>query len=259
MVNVILERKISEIDKSDIEAIGLMGSYSRGEEKKYSDVDIVCILKKNANRKSTYIEIIEGKYVVTSYVTIEEMEECFTEPESATENMLGLQQVKVLYDPNKIFIKLRQRAIEFQWTEELQQKANKIVSKRLVGWIEEVHKALQGLISNDVGRMLNGLYGLTYGMFNIVRVQKGILLNGENSFYNRIVEYHGISSNLARLGEKAFGINQNKGIKERVVSGLLLFDEVTEELMKVLREEDKLAITLAKQEIRRELENRGYK
>lgn len=255
MINEILERKINEIDKTNIESMGLMGSYSRGEAKKYSDVDIVCILKKDAGKKSTLIEIIEDKYVVTSFTSIEEMEECFTEPEGATENILGLQQVKILYDPNNTFNNLRLRGMKFQWTKEMQRKADEIAGRWMVGLIEEVHKALQGLLSNDVGRMLNGLFGLTHGLFNVVRVQKGILLNGENSFYNRIVGHDGVDSRFAMFSEKAFGIGESSGIRERTAAGLLLFDEVSDELMNVMREEDKQAVILAKEEIHRELGN----
>lgn len=258
MINKIIEKKVDGIDKTDIEAIGLMGSYSRGEEKRFSDVDIVCILKGDVNKKSTFIEIIEGKYVVTSYVRLEEMERCFTEPESATEYILGLKQVKILYDTNGTFSNLKQRALNFKWTKELQLKANEIASRELVGWIEEVHKSIQGIISNDTGRMLNGIFGLTHGIFNVVRVQKGILLNGENTFYSKIIDYYGPNSRFAMLSEKAFGICPNSGIRERIVAGLLLFDLVTDDLMSVLRNEDKLPITLAKNEIRVELENMDY-
>jgi len=257
-IDALLARKVNEIDKSEVEAIGLMGSYSRGEAKLYSDVDLVCLLKQGLTEKEATIEIIEDTYVVTSYVTIAEMEECFTDPDSATVNILGLQQVKILYDLNETFENLRVRAYQFRWTEDLQAKANELVSKELVGWIEEVHKALQGFISDDVGRMLNGIFGLTYGIFTIVRKQKGILLNGENSFYTKIVGYYGFDSSFAKLAEKAWGIGATKSIKERVVAGLLLFDEVTDELMGVLREEDKPAVVLAKREIHVELKSRGY-
>lgn len=258
LIDKILNNKIQRIEKSDVEAIGLMGSYSRGEAETYSDVDIVCILKKDANEKQASIEIIDDKYVVTSYVTLANMDNCFIDVKKVTENILGLQQVKILYDPNYIFQDLKERALQFQWTKELQLQANQLVSEQLVGWLEEVHKALQGLLSNHVGKMLNGLFGLTYGMFHVVKVQKGILLNGENSFYSRIIECYGEESRFSKLSEKAFGISNNEGIQDRVVAGLFLFNEITEEFLDVLQEEDKRAIILVKQEIHKELAAKGY-
>lgn len=251
MIDRILRSKLSTLDKSEIEAIGLMGSYSIGDAKRYSDIDLVCILKSASSIKEMEIEFVEGKYVVTSFVTIEEMEKCFINARAATENILGLQKVWVLYDPNNTLNLLKQKALNFRWTKTLQINANEIANNLLMGWIEEVHKALQGLISNDIGRMLNGLIGLTYGLFKVVSIQKGILLDGENSFYEKVTEYFGKESKFTKLSEKAFGITTTKGLEERVIAGLLLFNEVTDELTDILT--DKEAINLVKMNIKREL------
>lgn len=257
MVDRILAEKLGAIDKQGIEAIALMGSYSRGEAETYSDIDIVCLLPTGMNKRPGSIDIIEDKYVVTSYVTIDEVEKWFVDPKLATEYILGLQKAKPLFDPNGTLAKLKLRACQFEWTEKLQAKANKMVSQELVGWMEEVHKALQGLLSNDVGRMLNGLFGLTFGIFGVVRVYKGILLDGENSIYSKIVASYGPDSRFAQLSSKAFGVGPTESIQERVVAGLLLFDTVTDEVMELLEDKDKAAVTLAKREIHHELENLG--
>lgn len=253
MIANILNKKLSMLDKSQLEAIGLMGSYSRGDARKYSDIDIVCIVKDEKNKKDTEIEFIDGKYVVTNFVTIDDMEKSFTDASLVTKNILGLKQVKILYDPNDILFLLKQRAQNFQWTEKMQKNANEIAEKQLTGWIEEVYKALQGLISHDIGRMLNGLYGLTYGLFNVVIIQKGILLDGDNSFYRKVTEYFGLNSRFTKLSEIAFGIKDTKNLEERVIAGLLLFDEVTDQINDILT--NKQDVIHVKKCIKKELMN----
>lgn len=249
----IINKKIEELKDENIQAIGLMGSYARGEGKKYSDVDIVCFLKSHAEGKESIIEMIDEKYFVTSYVHPNDVDEYFTCPEKATEYIQGLKKVKVLWEQNNYLRRLKERADNFHWNDTLQKQANEYASKQLVGWVEEVHKALQGLISNDNGRMLNGIFGLTYGLFNVIRVQKGIMLEGDNSFYDKVVGYYPPESKFKKLSATAFGLKGSTTFKERVVAGLLLFDEVTDDLIDILENENRDIIITVKKSIKNEL------
>ncbi|WP_069650135.1 nucleotidyltransferase domain-containing protein [Caloranaerobacter ferrireducens] len=251
-----IAERIKKIDREELEAIALMGSYARGEACKYSDIDIVCFLKEGNEGRLPDIEIVDSKYLVISYVTREETDKWFCDPEKATECISGLRQSKVIWDPNGYLSSLKKRAEEFKWDSSLQEKANNYASRELVSWVEEVHKALQGLLFNDIGRMLNGLYGLTYGLFKVVRVQKGILLTSDNSFFKQVIDYFGEESEFAILGKEAFGIDNTLEVRERVISGLKLFDLITDMLVDILNDDDKEAILLVKDEIRRELCNK---
>jgi len=140
------------------------------------------------------------------------------------------------------------KANEFNWTSDIQKKANNIVSKEFVGYIEEVQKAIQGLLINDIGRMLNGLHGLTFGIFNIIRIQKGIILQGENTFFDQIIDYYKEDNYFNDLCRIAFGIDKST-ISERVIAGLKIFDKVTTELFSIICPEDKYMIKFIKNEI----------
>ncbi len=245
---------VAELDKDHIESIALMGSYSRGDAKPYSDVDIVCFVKPDSSRPDQSIRIIDNKYVVVSYVTPAEADEWFLHPDKATECIGGLRKAVILYDPNHRLKQWKEKAIRFQWTEDLQQKADDYCGEQMVGWLEEVHKALQGLLSDDIGRMLNGLFGLTYGMFKILRVKHGILLEGDNSFYQKVIEHFGAGSEIGKLSEIAFGIKTEANLRVRVIAGLGLFIETAEQVMKDLKEEThKQMILFVKNEVEKEL------
>ena len=119
----------------------------------------------------------------------------------------------------------------------------------LVEWLEEVQKALQGYLINDEGRMINGLFGLTFGLFNIIRVQKGILVKSDNTFYNQVVNYYGKESKFAELSDKAFGINISLNLSQRVKSGLKLFLYVVEDMEEIFEEKDKEIIMNIKEKV----------
>lgn len=253
----IIER-INKIDKKNIEAIALMGSYARNEAEKYSDIDIVCFVKniKDYNDKNQ-IELLMDKYLVISYVDIQEVESWFTEPEKAVSYIYGLRTAKPLWDPNGFLEKIQRRALNFIWDDAMQRKANQYASKELISWIEEVHKALQGLILNDNGRMLNGLHGLTFGLFRVITVQKGILLRSDNSFFEQVLEGFGEGSQFTKLARESFGIGCALNIRERVISGLKLFLIVIDMMMDKFNEQDKKMICLVREEIGNELEIYG--
>ena len=248
MINKNILNKVEELKKNNYEAIALMGSYARGEEKKYSDIDIVCFLKGNDDEKDPIINFIDNKYVVISFLNDKSVSNIFSNPKEITEYLYGIKTAKILYDKNKYLYNLIIKANKFNWTNDIQKKANNIVSKEFVGYLEEVQKAIQGLLINDIGRMLNGLHGLTFGIFNIIRIQKGIILQGENTFFNQIIDYYKKDNYFNDLSRIAFGIDKSI-ISERVIAGLKLFDKVTTEFFSIICPEDKYIIKYIKNEI----------
>jgi hypothetical protein len=109
----------------------------------------------------------------------------------------------------------------------MQRNADHWVSGQMVGWMEEVHKGLAGLRRKDIGRMLNARFGCSWGLSRVVAVYKGLLLSGDNSFYDEIGEAVGMDSEWVRLRRIAFGIEgqdgKAPGLREQVVAGLQLY------------------------------------
>ena len=233
-----------------------MGSYARNQAKKFSDIDIVCFLKENIETPNQ-MEIVDKTYIVISFCTPKDVETWFSNPEKVTEHISGLRSAKTIWDPQGFLDDLRKRAISFNWDNTLQIKANEYASKELVYWIEEVHKALSGLLLDDIGKMLNGLFGLTFGLFKVIRVQQGILLTSENSFFQQVIDHFGNESPLTIISKQAFGIDNTLGIRERVLAGLRLFDYITDMLIDILKEDDKKVILFVKDGIKRELHLSG--
>ena len=107
----------------------------------------------------------------------------------------------------------------------------------MVGWIEEVHKGLEGLRRNDTRRLLNAPFGLSWGLAWVMRVQRGVLSASDNAFFDDVVGMVGPESQWARLLSRALGIPEDGesaslSLHEEVRAGLLLFCE-TFDLLKV--------------------------
>lgn len=218
---------ISGLEKNDDESIALMGSYARNQNGKFSDIDIVYFSECDA--RETKIKLTKNKYTVISYVNTNEVENWFVDPELATELIGGLKTLIPLWDPKNYLGKLKVRASEFKWNNNLQKKANEFARKEIILLGEEVNKGIQGMISEDDGRMLNCIYGLSLGLTKVLRVHKGILLNSDNDSYYEIMTMYENEPETLQMIKRLFGILDGS-LKNKVISGLLLYEKIVNEL-----------------------------
>ncbi len=262
-------------------AFALLGSYARGDAGPHSDVDIVRFVdddKQEAEARSFLMvdgdEVIQQnddvsapgrsrqRLVVHSTVTPSQVESWFTDPGEAVNIVVGLRDGRSLWDPDGTFAAIQQRAREFNWTRALQEKADQLAGKELVGWIEEAHKGLEGLRRNDIGRLLNARFGLSWGLAWVMRLHRGVLSTSDNTFYDDVISVVGTESRWARLLRRAFGTatgeeTRSLSLREEVESGLLLYCETFALLEKALPPDDYILIEATAQRIRSELEVKG--
>lgn len=224
-----------QFDAPGVNAIVLMGSHARGDAGPYSDVDLVRFVEEQAAELSgTGSHLIDGVLVVVSNVTPTQVEMWFAEAEAATKNIAGVRLARALIDRQATFAAIQSRAEAFVWTATHQQQADQYASEQLVGLIEEAHKGLEGLRRQHVGRLQNALFGLTWLLSRIIQVQRGLLITGDNGFYDEVAAAMGNDSLWVRLCAVAFGVADVNGrpasLRERVVAGLGLY-VVTAELL----------------------------
>jgi len=223
-----LKKLVGRFTEPAVQAIVLVGSFARGEAGHFSDVDLVRFLAPDSPEDAEARSfIIDDRLVVVSNVLRSQVEEWFTNPVSATECIAGIRAAKPLWDPEDLFSPIQRRAHAFVWDTDMQSKANAFAGEKMVGWVEEVHKGLEGLRRNDIGRMLNARFGLSFGMMKVVRVYLGILIDGDNTFYAQTLERLGNDSEWARLCRASFGIEHREGaplpLPEQVLAGLQLY------------------------------------
>lgn len=234
-------------------AIALMGSHARGEASPFSDIDLVCF---RAEARDRPVEaptfLIDGHFVVVSELGPSEVEACFSQPYEASTFMAGLRQARPLWDPDGYFAAIQERARAFVWDAALQERADAWASAEMVGWIEEAQKGLAGLRAGDEGRLLNARIGLSWGLTKVVRVQRGILISGDNGSYPELIAALGPGSEWAAVSRLAFGL-EGGSLAEQVRAGLRLYLLTAELLADCLRPADQPLIAEISRRIKREL------
>ena len=211
----------------NIDAIVLIGSHARGEAGPHSDVDIERYFVREGDSVPTGgTHLIDGQLVVVSDILPERVDAWFTEPNEVVNVVAGLRKAKPLID-NGTFTAIQERAHQFRWDEAMQQKANAYASAEMVGWIEEVHKGLQGLANDDVGRLNAASFGLSWGLVNVIKVHRGVMLESENHLLQRVTDAAGADSEWSQLCWQSFGISpqleQEVSLYQRVQAGLKLY------------------------------------
>ncbi len=252
-----LEQLIQRFDAPGVHALVLMGSYARGEAGPFSDIDVVR-LTDGSELPGAGSYLVDGYLVVVSDVAPGRVERWFSDPEVTTDTIMGARRAQALLDRDGYFSGIQAHARAFVWDQTMQARANHQASAMLVGWIEEVHKGLAGLQHNDIGRLLNARHGLSWGLGRVMKVQRGMLMSGDNALYAELNRAMGQQSEWVRLHSTAFGIENEEGIaptlSEQVRAGLRLFILTAELLASVLRMEDRPLITHTIQLIRNELD-----
>lgn len=219
---------IQRFDRAGVRAIVLMGSYARGQAGPFSDIDLV---RFTAAPEPAFPDngahSIDGYLVMVSTVAPDDVRAWFERPEAAAENVAGVRQARALLDRDGFFARIQAQARAFVWDAAMQARADTWASAQMVGWAEEAHKGLEGLRRDDVGRLLNARHGCSWGLSHVMQVQRGVLISGDNAFYDEIAEAIGRDSEWARLRRIAFGIEDEAGVapslRDQVRAGLALY------------------------------------
>lgn len=259
-------------------AFALLGSHARGDAGPHSDVDILRFVDDNHREEEARTSLIgtvgaavraggssaaAGQpqarkwLVVHSTITPSQVESWFSDPGQVVNIMAGLRDGRALWDPDGVFAGIQKRARQFRWTQAHQEKADRLASKELVGWIEEAHKGLEGLLRNDTGRLLNARFGLSWGLAWVMRLHFGVLSASDNTFYDDVIGAVGPESNWSLLLQRSFGASSSgcsPSLREEVQAGLLLYCETFTLLEKALDQDEHILVEATVARIRNSLD-----
>lgn len=203
-----LKSALEQIDSPEVTGVGIVGSYARGQEGKYSDVDIDIFVKKQPEYEyDCYtLRYWDNKLVSLKYTLLEDERSALTDPRRAIWAVPGLRGIKIVLDKDGSLMQLQKAAQEFDWSQ-LQRAADEFAAEEVLGCAEEVHKILKGLARGDESTVLYATWGLVKNMLEAIAVQHGIMIMSENRYFDLIQDSVGRNSNWTRAFRTAWGLD----------------------------------------------------
>lgn len=206
--DLFIQSVLENIASPNIIGVGLVGSYARGQESKYSDVDFdIFVSKVPENLYDRYtLRYWDDKLVSLKYTLLEDERSALTDPRRAIWAVPGLQGMKIVLDRDGSMAALQKAAHEFDWSA-LQSAANEFAAEEIMGNAEEVHKILNGLSRGHESTVLYATWGLVKNMLEAVAVQKGIMISSENRYFDLIQDAVGRDSEWTAAFRTAWGLD----------------------------------------------------
>jgi len=220
-----IKSTIKKIDSPNVVGIGIVGSFARGQESKYSDVDFdIFVSKMPENEYDRYtLRYWDGKLVSLKYTVLDDERAALTEPRRAIWAVPGLSGMKIVLDKDGSLTELQKMARKFDWSL-LQPTADEFAGEMILGNAEEVHKILSGLDRKHESTVLYATWGLVKGMLEAVAVQRGLMIVSENRYFDLIQESVGMDTKWVSAFRTAWGLNSTSSqYQSRGAAALTLY------------------------------------
>src|SRR3972149_10192999 len=156
---IFLKSIITRLDGPNVIGISYAGSHARGQAAAHSDVDCqVYVRVLPAGEYDRYtLRRWDDRLVSLQFNTVEAELNNLSHPEHALWAVPGLRQAVVVLDKDGSLAKLKQAAIEFDWSK-LQLLADEYAVEQLMGCAEEAHKILNGLAGGHESTVLYAVW-----------------------------------------------------------------------------------------------------
>ena len=220
-----IQSVLEKIDSPDVIGVGIVGSYARGQESKYSDVDFDIFVSKlpESDYERYTLRYWDGKLVSLKYTLLDDELAALTNPRRAIWAMPGLRGMKIVLDKDGLLTELQKMAQKFDFSL-LQPSADEFAAEEIMGCAEEVHKILNGLDRGHESTVLYATWGLVANILEAVAVQRGIMIVSENRYFDLIQESVGRDTKWVSAFRTAWGLDSTSSQYQwRGVAALKLY------------------------------------
>ncbi len=234
---------VSQLDDANTIAIGLTGSHTRGQARRYSDVDLWHFVRDVPDEPFIdYTLRHDGDYLVSITVTtLQAQRDKLTRPDGALTAVPGLRQTRILLDKTGDLAALIQAAEEFQWAR-MQTEADRQASYEVMGQAEEAHKVMNALEQGDDYLVLYGVTGLLFGLTQAIALHKGVLSESENTYWRDLQQVVGADEKWSKELQIVLGLVLASP-RTRGLAGMRLYRETATLLQSIILPEHEAVIT----------------
>ena len=234
----LIQSVLEKIDSPNVIGVGIVGSYSRGQENKYSDVDFdIFVSKLPEDQYDRYtLRYWDNKLISLKYTLLDDERSALTNPRRAIWAVPGLRGMKIFLDKDGSLTELQKSAQEFNWST-VQGLADEFAAEQVMHCAEEAHKILNGLTRGHESTVLYAVAGLVWNMLEAVAVRHGILIVSENRYFDLIQDAVGRDSKWTSAFRTSWGLDstssqyQSRGTAALILYGLTaaMFNELIPE------------------------------
>lgn len=232
-----LESLIAEFSTLETIGVGLVGSFSRGQGKKHSDIDLDFFVPETPQSRPERYHLYqrEGFLVSIKRVGLEAQRAELSQIPKVIWAVPGMQKMQILHDPSGALAELQTKARAFCW-ENLEPQIAPYVSYQLMGHAEEAHKILSGLESQNPSKVTYATLGMGLGMLEVMAIFKRILIESENQYFDLVYQAVGEDSAWSRAHKLALGWKAG-AFERRGIAALQVYWESFLEMQDVVQDE----------------------
>lgn len=218
-----IQSVLKKIDTPDVVGVGIVGSYARGQESKYSDVDFDIFVSKLPEDDKYTLKYFDSKLVSLKYALLDDERAALTNPRRAIWAVPGLSGMRIVLDKTGELTELQKSAQAFDFSP-LQSAADEFAAEQVMHCAEEVHKILSGLARGHESSVLYSVWGLVQNMLEAVAVQKGLMIVSENRYFDLIQDAVGRDSKWVSAFRTAWGLDSTSSqYQSRGAAALTLY------------------------------------
>ncbi len=168
------------------ESVYMTGSHARGDAHPESDIDIRVIGEGSSPDLKRHDEFL----ISTSWQTVGESESGFSDPSQVGEVIPGWRGAVVLYDPDGLAEKLKDRAKKWDW-EEISKECDEWVAEQITEYAEEVHTLIGNLDQHQLSGAAAIRSELVLHLAQYLAVHHRILYESENVLWEEVAKAMG--------------------------------------------------------------------
>lgn len=238
-----LRKLVLRLEDENTLGVLMSGSFARGEENLYSDVDIWHYVRQQPEDhiEMPRLEFVDGYLVSVKTTLLEKDYVGLRTPQQAIWVIPALRQAHILLDKNGVIAALKEAARNITW-KTVQPAADAFASRNLAGTAEEVYKILSGLAQRNESKTLYAIWSLTRELADCLLVQRGVFIPTENAYLDCAQAAAGRTSRWTRQFRLATGLetlpSREPATVRYGVAGLHLYLETATILRKILLTED---------------------
>jgi hypothetical protein len=203
--------------------VAVMGSFARGDEDEFSDIDVAGIHEQDEHEHTHRVVYEAGRLVSIASAPASVSRRHMSDPGYAIAAVPSYRIMRILLDTDGLMAQLKSEALAFTWAD-IAEKADAKASREIADTAEEVHKTLRALSTQNIELACLMAHDLTRLLQNSAALYEGVVHDTENRFYSAVRAAMGADSEWSRLQREANGEVIGLSAFDRCASALSLYE-----------------------------------